>query len=150
MFTTQRIQKLKKRLKFRTGKDGFNCDDEDRAIINVGAEYYDDIFSPYCYKGGDTLSQNLVDYLLEKAEAIPLDYDLVVRFHVKNASEEKRQEIKEAMRENFENDIHGIEKRLSRTLFFSLWFVIIGIVFFIAYVLFYNKSDVAIQLFLDI
>ncbi len=28
--------------------DGFVCDDQGRAIINVGAENYDDIFSPYC------------------------------------------------------------------------------------------------------
>ncbi len=51
-----RIKSLKNKLKEIEDGDGFVCDDQGRAIINVGAENYDDIFSPYCYKGGDTLS----------------------------------------------------------------------------------------------
>lgn len=66
--------------------DGFVCDDQGRAIINVGAENYDDIFSPYCYKGGDTLSSSLVEYLNQKSNVIPLEYDLTIKFHVKDAN----------------------------------------------------------------
>ena len=41
-----RIKSLKNKLKEIEDGDGFVCDEQGRAIINVGAENYDDIFSP--------------------------------------------------------------------------------------------------------
>ena len=117
----KRIKRYKKELHLDDNPQGFLCDDEDRAIINVGAENYDDVFSPYCFKGGDTLPLELVSYLNQKANTIPLDYDLVIRFHVKQASEEKRREIKAAVRENYKNDIRSIDRKMNRTFVFTLW-----------------------------
>lgn len=145
-----RIKRLKKQLTYKKNNDDFVCDENDRAIINVGAENYDDIFSAYCYKGGDTLASNLVEYLNQKANAVPLDYDLTIRFHVKNASEEKRLDIQSAVKENYVNDIRGLEKRMYRTTIFSMWFILIGIMFMIAYLFTLELVPVAVSYVSDI
>ena len=150
MFDKGRIKKYKKQLHLKPNNDGFVCDDENRAIINVGAENYDDIFSPYCYKGGDTLSSNLVEYLQQKSNAIPIDYDLTIRFHVKNASEEKRKEIELAVRENYQSEILGIDKRMNRATIFSIIFLFIGILFCTTYLLVSNIVVQPVKYILDL
>lgn len=130
-----RIKKLSTELKNIEDNDGFSCDEDDRAIINVGAENYDDIFSPYCFKGGDTLSMELVEYLWEKQSAIPLSYDISLKFNVKDANEEKRKEIQMAVKENYENDIHAVDQKLHRLTVLSIWFILLGIIFGTVYVI---------------
>ena len=129
MLIKNRIKELKAELKYKKRNNDFVIIDDERAIINVGAENYDDIFSPYCYKGGDTLSSTLVDYLQQKSNAVSYEYDLTLRFHVKNATEEKRQEIENAIKENYVNEARGIEERMHRTTIFSLLFLVLGLVF---------------------
>lgn len=145
-----RIKNLSAQLKNIEENDGFTCDEEGRGIINVGAENFDDIFSPYCFKGGDTLSLELVDYLWEKQEVVPLDYDLTVRFNVKNADEKKRKEIQMAVRENFENDVHAAEQKLHRLAVMSTWFIIIGIIITSIYLVATSFVPVAVTYILDI
>ena len=134
MTTNGRIKQLKVKLKDLDDDDYFECDEEGRAIIEVGAENYDDIFSPYCYKGGDTLSLELVEYLKKQSGTIPLDYDLNVRFNVKNADEKKRKEIQMAVKENYEIDYMGIEQKINNLNLLSAWFIILGVVFMAIYI----------------
>ena len=129
----KRINNLTAEFKNIEDREGFTCDEEGRAVINVGAENYDDIFSPYCFKGGDTLSLELIDYLWEKQGAVPLEYDITLQFNVKNASEEKRKEIQAAVKENYEQDIHAIDRRLHRLSVLATWLLIIGAVFMATY-----------------
>ena len=150
MFGKNRIKKYKKELNIKPNNDGFLCDDGNRAIINVGAENYDDIFSPYCYKGGDTLSSDLVGYLQQKANAIPLDYDLTIRFHVRNANEDKRKEIELALRENYKSEIQGIDKRMNRATIFSIVFLFIGILICTTYLLIENITIQPVKYVLDL
>ena len=150
MFKSGRIYKLRKQLSANYGPNGFLCDEEDRAIINVGAENYDDIFSPYCYKGADTLSSSLVEYLEQKSGAVPLDYDLTIRFHVKDANEEKRKEIQAAVRENYQSDVRLFERRLKRTATFSLIFVLIGALITTLYLFFSNNIPTGVAYVVDI
>ena len=131
----KRIKDLTTELNNIEDSDGFTCDKDGKAIINVGAENYDDIFSPYCFKGGDTLSLELVEYLWEKQAVIPLQYDLTLRFNVKNADEAKRKEIQMAVKENYENDIHGTDQRLHRLTVLSVWFILLGLIFSAGYLL---------------
>lgn len=145
-----KTKNVKEQLKFNQNKNGFVCDNSNRAIIDIGAENYDDIFSQFCYKGGDTLSSNLVEYLQQKANAIPLEYDLTMRFHVKGANEEKRNEISLAVKENYKSAILGIEKRMKRTLIFSMWFLLIGLVFCTTYLLLSNIISKPISYLLDL
>lgn len=150
MIKLNRIKALKKKFNTTSVEQGFVCDGEERAIINVGAENYDDIFSPYCYKGGDTLSPTLVDYLQQKSNTIPLDYDLTIRFHVKNANEQKRKEIQAAVKENYRSDTLGIERKMHRTTMFSLWFVLFGIIFTIIYLFTVDFIPIAVSYIIDI
>ncbi len=150
MFRSSRIHKLKEILNTIDDGEGFVCDDDGRAVINVGAENYDDIFSPYCYKGGDTLSSSLVDYLAQKSGAVPLDYDLTIRFHVKGANEEKRKEIQAAVKENYQSDVHAIERRMSRTTSFSLIFLFIGVLITTIYLFFVEVAPQGATYVVDI
>ena len=146
----KRITDLSAQLKNIEDNDGFTCDENGRGIINVGAENFDDIFSPYCFKGGDTLSLEMVEYLWEKQAAIPLDYDLTIRFNIKNASESRRKEIQTAVKENYENDIHGTEQKLHRLTVLSVWFVVLGILFMVGYLVAVNYMPLAVTFVLDL
>lgn len=150
MANTSRLKKLKNKLKEIEDGDGFVCDENGRAIINVGAENYDDIFSLFCYKGGDTLSSSLVEYLNQKASVIPLEYDLTIKFHVKNANDEKRKEIQAALKENYQSSIYASDQRIHRTTVFSLWFLILGIIFATTYILTNAKWHIAITYVIDL
>lgn len=146
----KRISDLSAQLKNIEDSDGFVCDDDGRGIINVGAENFDDIFSPYCFKGGDTLASEMVEYLWEKQAAIPLDYDLTIRFNIKNASESRRKEIQTAVKENYENDIHGTEQKLHRLTVLSIWFLAFGILFMVGYLVAVNYMPLAVTFVLDL
>ena len=146
----KRLKHLSTELKNIEDRDGFVCDDAGRAIINVGAENYDDIFSPYCFKGGDTLSLELVEYLWDKQGAVPLDYDLTINFNVKNADENKRKEIQQAVKENYENDVHAVDQKLHRLYVLSGWFLALGVVFMVAYLVLMNFLPVMATYIIDI
>ena len=150
MLNSKRIKILKQGLKYKKNNDDFVCDSDDRAIINVGAENYDDVYSPYCYKGGDTLASSLTEYMQQKANAVPLDYDLTIRFHVKHATEEKRKDIESAVKENYVNQIRGIDKRMQRTTIFSLWFILIGLIFAITYLLIHEITPLFVSYIVDL
>ena len=146
----KRIRQLKENVKYKKPEHYYEINDENQAIINVGAENFDDVFSPYCYKGGDSLSSELVAYLEEKAEGIPLEYDLVIRFHVKNASDSKREEIEKALRTNFRNDIQGIKRQLKRNDAFSLAFFGIGMILFMLYMFLPEGTNKIVMGFLEL
>ena len=146
----KRLKHLSTQLKNIEDSDGFVCDDDGRAMINVGAENYDDIFSPYCFKGGDTLSLELVEYLWDKQGAVPLDYDLTLNFNVKNADENKRKEIQQAVKENYENDVHAVDQKLHRLYVLSGWFLALGVVFMVAYLILMNFLPVMATYIIDL
>ena len=150
MLNKGRIKKLKQKLSMIDDGEGFVCDEEDRAIINVGAENYDDVFSPYCYKGGDTLSSSLVEYLNQKAGAVPLDYDLTIRFHVKDATEAKRKEIQAAVKENYQSEVYAIERKMKRTTMFSVSFLVVGIIITAIYLILARFAPVGSVYIIDI
>ena len=152
MNLNKRIKNLSKKLKTIEESDGFICDEDGRAIINVGAENYDDIFSPYCFKGGDTLSLELDDYLCYQEAVVPLDYDLTLRFYVKNANESKRKEIQNAVKQNYESDIHTLENKTKRLNVIATWFLILGTIFTVVYfaVLSYLPKAITTTYIIDI
>ena len=146
----KRMKDLSTQLKNIEDSDGFVCDEDGRALINVGAENYDDIFSPYCFKGGDTLSLELVEYLWDKQGAVPLDYDLTINFNVKDASDSKRKEIQQAVKENYENDVHALDQKLHRLYVLSGWFLILGAIFMTAYLVLSKFLPVAATYIIDL
>ena len=150
LLVSKRIRDIKKSLKKSAKQHSYEMNEEGQAVINVGAENYDDIFSPYCYKGGDSLSYELVEYLEEKAESVPLDTDLVMRFHVKDANDSKRVEVEQAVRANFRNDIVALKRQMRRNDAFSLVFFIVGISLFLLYMFLPESVPVYIKGFVDL
>lgn len=150
MKLSKRTKVLKRKLNELEDDDIFECDEEGNAIIEVGAENYDDIFSPYCYKGGDTLSLELVEYLKKQSGTIPLDYDLNIRFNVKNADEKKRKEIQMAVKENYEIDVLGLEQKIRNNTIKGIWFIAIGLIFMATYLIMINFLSVTFTYFVDI
>jgi len=150
MTLKNRLKNLKQQLNDLEDDDIFECDKDGRAIIEVGAENYDDIFSPYCYKGGDTLSSELVEYLKKQSGTIPLDYDLNIRFNVKNADEQKRKEIQMAVKENYEIDVLGIEQKIRGLNIMAFSLISIGILFMVAYLILINFVPISATYLIDI
>ncbi len=150
MLKKSRTKQLKDKFRSITNRKSFSFDSLGRAIIDVGAENYDDVFSQFCYKGGDTLSSSLVQYLMQKSNTIPLKYDLTIRFHIKNASEDKKQEIQNAVKQNYETDIQGINNRMNKALLFSLWFILLGSVFSLIYLFTLNKIPTSVSYIVDL
>lgn len=150
MTLKNRLKNLKQQLNDLEDDDIFECDKDGRAIIEVGAENYDDIFSPYCYKGGDTLSSELVEYLKKQSGTIPLDYDLNIRFNVKNADEQKRKEIQMAVKENYEIDVLGIEQKIHGLNIMAFSLISIGVLFMVAYLILINFVPISATYLIDI
>ena len=150
MTLKNRLKNLKQQLNDLEDDDIFECDTDGRAIIEVGAENYDDIFSPYCYKGGDTLSLELVEYLKKQSGTIPLDYDLNIRFNVKNADEQKRKEIQMAVKENYEIDVLGIEQKIRGLNIMAFSLISIGVLFMVVYLILINFVPISATYLIDI
>ncbi len=150
MLTNKRTKQLKEKFNSITNQKSYSFDSFGRAIIDVGAENYDDVFSRFCYKGGDTLSSNLVQYLMQKSNTIPLKYDLTIRFHIKNADEQKRQEIQTALKQNYETDIQGLDNRMHKALMFSLWFILLGSIFSLFYLFTLENVPVSLSYIVDL
>ena len=150
MSSNSRIKQLKRQLNDLEDDDIFEIDNDGRAIIEVGAENYDDIFSPYCYKGGDTLSLELVEYLKQQSGTIPLDYDLNIRFNVKNATPAKRKEIQMAVKENYEIDVLGLEQKIHRLNIMAITFFVLGILFMATYLVLINYLPITFTYLIDI
>ena len=96
------------------------------------------------------MSLELVDYLWEKQGAVPLDYDITIQFNVKDANEEKRKEIQAAVKENYEQDIHAIDRRLHRLSVLVTWLLIFGGLFMITYFITSKYLSTVFNYFFDL
>lgn len=150
MAITKQLKEFIKNRKKQKNHIAYKLNEEGKAIINIGAENYDDIFSPYCYKGGDTLRAELVDYIEEKAECIPLNTEVEISFRVKNASQEKLNEVTEAFDRNYKTEIKVYESQLRQNNFFSLFILLLGVVFFTIYILTIDSIPFLAQTILEI
>jgi len=112
----------------------FNVDEDGRGIIEIGSEDYSDIFSFYSLNNYNVLDSEFNAFLETKADAIPMKYDLTLNFHVKEPDEAKEQEIKFALKENYEREIHAINRKMRRNNVFSLYMLLMGFLFFAIYV----------------
>ena len=95
----KRIHDLRKKL--RPKKQLILLDEKERALVDVGAENYNDIFSPFCLYDMNVLDFELEQYLNTKNETVPLEYDLSLMFHIKEANEQKRKEIDATIKQNY-------------------------------------------------
>lgn len=112
----------------------FDIDEEGRGIIEIGAGDYSDIFSYYSLNNYNVLDSEFNAFLETKADAIPMKHELTLNFHVKEPDEAKEQEIKFALKENYEREIHAINRKMHRNNIFSLYMLLMGFLFFVVYI----------------
>ena len=113
-------------------EEKYQTDEMGRGIIDVGAENYDDLFSYYNLNGKNVLDKEFDEFLEEKADSIPIEQELAIHFHIKNADEDKKNEIVKALRDNYIRDIRAINRKLNDAKKFSLTIFGFGLIFFIA------------------
>lgn len=147
------LKRLEQSIKLKKTKlvddEWYDIDGNGRGIIDVGAENYDDIFSYYDLDGENVLDREFDEFLEAKADAIPLGTELTLHFHVKNASEQKRDEIDRAVKNNYKRELRAINRKIKRNTIFSLYMLIMGIIAFgvwITLVLF-NVHFAVVELF---
>lgn len=130
----KRYRELKKNTKL-IEDEKFLVDEEGRGIIEIGAENYEDIFSYYSLNGSNVLDGEFNKFLEAKADSIPLKYDLTLNFHVKDPDISKEQEIKFCVKENYEREIHAINRKMHNNTTFAFYMLLMGAIWLVAYIL---------------
>ncbi len=127
----------------------YETDENDRGIIDVGAENYDDIFSYYDLNGENVLDSEFSEFLDKKATAIPQKVELALHFHVKDANEEKCEEIDKAIKNNYKRELRAINRQLHRNSLNTIYLLAMGLVAFGIYILLYllNAYFIATYIF---
>ena len=131
----RKLKQLRKLNNSRLSDDEFyETDANDRGIIDVGAENYDDIFSYYDLNGENVLDNEFSEFLDKKASAIPQNVELALHFHVKDATEEKCEEIDKAIKNNYKRELKELNRKLHQNSMFSLYLLAFGLFSFAIYV----------------
>ena len=113
-----------------TEDEWYDVDSNGRGIIDVGAENYDDIFSYYDLDGESVLEKEFDSFLEAKADAIPLDVELALHFHVTSPSKIKRKEIESAVKNNYKREIRALNRKIHRLSVFTLYMLVMSIFWF--------------------
>lgn len=151
-----RHKKLNKLYNSKLGyEEKYYVDEYDRGIIDVGAEHYDDLFSYYDMDGKSVLDKEFVEFIEMKADAIPLNKDLTLCFHVPQSSEEKRLEIEKTLKDTYIKQSYAINRKIKDNNKFSLSMLVVGLLFFIPFAILNNFLEaypflVYIQMFTEI
>lgn len=131
----RKIKQLRKLNNSKLSDDEFyETDSNGRGIIDVGAENYDDIFSYYDLNGENVLDNEFSEFLDKKASAIPQNLELALHFHVKDANEEKCEEIDKAIKNNYKRELKSLNRKLHKNTMFSLYLLMMGLLSFAIYV----------------
>jgi len=111
-----------------TDDEYYETDANGRGVIDVGAENYDDIFSYYDLDGENVLDREFSEFVEAKAEAIPPNKELTLHFHVKDATEEKRDEIDRVIKKHYSRELRAINRKLHRNATITLYILMLAII----------------------
>lgn len=126
----RRLKKLNSLYNSKLGyEEKYFLDEYDRGIIDVGAEHYDDLFSYYDMDGKSVLDTEFVEFIEKKADAIPIDKELTLCFHVPEANEEKRLEIEKTLKDTYIKQSYALNRKIKENNKFSLSMLLIGLLF---------------------
>lgn len=112
----------------------YEKDANGRGIIDVGAENYEDIFSYYDLNNTNVLDWEFEEFLDAKADAIPMSEELALHFHVKDATEQKCEEIDKAIKDSYKRKLKAINRQMHRNTMFSIYMLILAVVAFAIYI----------------
>ena len=124
----RRIKQIRKLEKSKLADDEtYEVDENGRGIIDVGAENYDDIFSYYDLNGENVLDNEFSEFLDKKANAIPQKIELALHFHVKDANEQKCDEIDKVLKNNYKRELRAVNRLLQRNAKNTLYLLFMGL-----------------------
>ncbi len=115
------VKKLKKELKSK--EKTFN----EIETINIKIKSEDEIYSGYNYDKNEVLNPELSDFLLEKAEAVPIKSKLRLKFF--SDVNIREHELFSAIKNKFKGEFESYQRKLKKTALFSLVVLILGILF---------------------
>ena len=115
------VKKLKKELKSK--ENSFN----DIETINIKIKSEEELYSGYNYDKNEVLNPALGDFLLEKAEALPVKSKLRLKFF--SDVNIKEHELFSAIKNKFKGEFENYQRKLKKTALFSLVVLILGILF---------------------
>ncbi len=119
------VKKLKNELKDKS----FN----EIETINIKIRSEEEVYSGYNYDNNEVLNPTLADFLVEKAEAVPLKSKLRLKFF--SDSNIEAHELFSAIKNKFKGEFALAERQLKKTALFSLVVLVIGILFLGLFVL---------------
>lgn len=143
-----RIRKLRAKLKPK--KQLILLDEKERALVDVGAENYNDIFSPFCLYDMNVIDFELEQYLDARNESVPFEYDLSLVFHIKEANEQKRKEIDTTIKQSYGSRLQSVKKKLKQNKTSALIFLIVGLILLSIKTTFLLSSTAYVQSLMDI
>lgn len=135
------VKKLKKGLKSQD--KSFN----EIETINIKIKSEEELYSGYNYDKNEVLNPALGDFLLEKAEALPVKSKLRLKFF--SDVNIREHELFSAIKNKFKGEFENYQRKLKKTALFSLVVLILGILFlglFILEELFFHTPVLSIIL----
>ena len=135
------VKKLKKELKSQD--KSFN----EIETINIKIKSEEELYSGYNYDKNEVLNPALGDFLLEKAEALPVKSKLRLKFF--SDVNIREHELFSAIKNKFKGEFENYQRKLKKTALFSLVVLILGILFlglFILEELFFHTPVLSIIL----
>lgn len=152
MFFKKKLRQADKSIK---QDNEFIVDSEGRALITVKATSEQKIFSEFDYDSGEKLNSDLVQYIWDKAEFVPINRDIKIKIYTGKTTKEKP--VDNAIRGSFKKDYIALKAECRRNLWFSFAMLFIGLLFlgflFLSYAFFKNDYvdaviDIAAWVFL--
>ena len=129
MFRRHRqIKKLKKSIAWRDAEEQY-YDKEGRAIINVGIQNADDIYSPFAYKTYELLNTEVSEYINICEGAIPFEDDVCIDFYTENPTTNvEKTRIRQTIKRHYAEQAVAADRQLRKNLIQGLLFVFLGVV----------------------
>ena len=115
------VKKLKKELKSQD--KSFN----EIETINIKVKSEEELYSGYNYDKNEVINPALGDFLLEKAEALPVKSKLRLKFF--SDVNIREHELFSALKNKFKGEFENYQRKLKKTALFSLVVLILGILF---------------------
>ncbi len=106
----------------------FDRTEDDRLIIEVGAENYDSIISPYSIKNYLILNGDFSDYIISNSSQIPLKEDIQFDIYLKEEpTPTQKKSIANAIKVNFAERIVTQQQESKKTTWFGIFMLIFGL-----------------------
>ena len=146
----RQIKKLKKSVAWKDAEKQ-EYDKDGRAIINVGIQNADDIYSPFAYKTYELLNTEVGDYIDICEGTIPFEDDVSIDFYTENPTTNiEKTRIRHAVKRHYAEQAVAADRQLKKNFVQGLIFILLGIVILIAETFLYLWSSNGLWTIVDV